>query len=120
MKHSDFVEKAVEDKIGRAMRFLFGDASAHVSVAKKGYEFNIEIAISGRGKVYFKASACAENLYAAIDEVQAKLERQFKRHRKKLKNHKRPELSRGGKLKILDEGLSMDFKPRWKRLKKAA
>ncbi len=120
MKHSNFVEKAVEDKIGHSMRFLFGQATAHVTVSRRGYEFNIEISVSGRGNVYFKASACAENLYAAIDLVQDKLEKQFIKNRKKLQNHKRPELSKKGRLEHLDASLSTDFRPRWKKMKKAA
>jgi putative sigma-54 modulation protein len=118
--HSDFVVQAVEEKIGHSMRYLFGHGSAQVTFGKKGHEFTIGIAIKGSGGVYYKASATCENLYAAIDLVQDKLEKQIKKHRKKLQNHKRHALSKEGRLDLLDEGLGTDYSNYWKGHRKAA
>jgi ribosomal subunit interface protein len=107
--HSDFIINAVQTKIGRTMQLLFDSSKAKVSVEKKGYEFSIGISINGRGGVCYKASAKAENLYAAIDKIQDKLERQIKKQRKKLQNHKRPALSKEGRFHLLDEELNTDF-----------
>ncbi len=113
--HSDFIVNAVQAKIGRPMQLLFGDSHAKVSVGKKGYEFSISIAIHGRGGICYKASAKAENLYGAIDLIQDKLEKQIKKQRKKRYNHKRPALSKEGRIQLLDEGLGMHFIPPSKR-----
>ena len=119
--HSDFVVQAVEDKIGHSMRYLFGKgAVAQVNFSKRGHQFSIGIALKGSGGIYYKASATCENLYAAIDLVQDKLEKQFQKHRKKVKNHKRFALSKEGRMDLLDEGLGTDFTHYWKGHRKAA
>lgn len=110
--HSDFVIHAVENKIGHSVRYLFGQSDIHVTFRRRGHEFTINVAIKGKGGVYYKASASHENLYAAIDDVQAKLEKQFLKKRKKIKNHKRYELSKEGRMEWLDEGLSLDISRR--------
>jgi len=107
--HSDFIINAVQTKIGRSMDLIFGSTNAKVTVEKKGYEFSIGISINGRGGICYKASAKSENLYAAIDLLQDKLEKQIKKQRKKLQNHKRPALSKAGRINLLDEGLGTDF-----------
>ena len=107
--HSEFIINAVQTKIGRSMQLIFGSSKAKVSVEKKGYEFSIGIIINGRHGVCYKASATGENLYAAIDLIQDKLEKQIKKQRKKLQNHKRPALSKEGRINLLDEELNTDF-----------
>ena len=118
--HSDFVVQAVEDKIGHSMRYLFGLGKAHVTFGKKGHNFKIGISIKGSGGVYYKGSATSESLYAAIDIVQNKLASQFKKHKKKLQNHKRYSLSKEGQMELLDEGLGIDYSCYWKGHRKAA
>jgi putative sigma-54 modulation protein len=108
--HSDFIINAVQTKIGRSIQHILGGEVVKVTVGKKGYEFSIGITINGRSGVYYKASAKAENLYAAIDLLQDKLEKQINKQRKKITNHKRPELSKEGRINLLDEGLSTDFR----------
>lgn len=118
--YSDFMVQAVEDKIGHSMRYLFVHGTVQVSFGKRGHEFSIGISIKGSGNRYYKASATCENLYAAIDLVQDKLEKQFRKHRKKVKNHKHYQLSKEGRMDLLDEGLSIDFSPYWRGHRKAA
>jgi putative sigma-54 modulation protein len=118
--YSDFVVQAVEDKISHSMRYLFGHGTVQVSFGKKGHEFTIGVSIKGSGGLYYKAEATCENLYAAIDLVQDKLEKQFIKHKKKLQNHKRFALSKEGRMDLLDEGLGTDFSHYWKGHRKAA
>lgn len=118
--HSDFLVHAVEEKIGHSMRYIFGYGVANVSFAKKGHEFVIEIAIRGNGGIYYKASACDENLYSAIDLVQDKLKKQFNKQKKKLQNHKRFALSKEGKMELLDSGLGIDYVPHPRGTRKVA
>lgn len=118
--YSDFMVQAVESKIGHSIRHHFGHGKIQVFFGKRGYEFTVGISIKGSGGHYYKASATCENLYAAIDLVQDKLEVQFTKHRKKLQNHKRYSLSKEGKMKLLDEGLGVDFSYYWKGWRKAA
>lgn len=108
--HSDFITNAVQTKIDRSIQHILGGEQAKVTVGKKGYEFTIAITVNGRGGIYYKASAKAENLYAAIDLLQDKLEKQINKQRKKVQNHKKPALSKEGRIQLLDEGLSTDFR----------
>jgi ribosomal subunit interface protein len=118
--HSDFVVQAVENKIGHSMRYLLNHGAVHVVFGKRGHRFSIEISIKGGSKAHFKASALSENLYAAIDIVQSKLEKQFSKNKRKVQNHKRYALSKEGKMELLDEGLSMDFSHYWRGHRRAA
>ena len=52
---------------------------------------------------YFKATCFNADVYAAVDAAAEKLERQFKKLRKLLKNHKRPELSKEGRLDQMND-----------------
>lgn len=118
--YSDFMVQAVESKIGHSMRYHFGQGLVQVSFGKQGFRFSISIAVKGAGRVHYKASATCDNLYAAIDLVQDKLEKQFIKQRKKIKNHKKYSLSKEGRLALLDEGLGLDYTHYWKGHKKAA
>lgn len=118
--YSEFVVQAVEDKIGHSMRYLFGQSDVHVTFGKKGHQFSITISLKGNGGIYYKASATCENLYAAIDLVQDKLEKQFLKQKKKIQNHKRYELSKEGQMDLLDDGLGIDFASRLRGGRKAA
>lgn len=107
--YSEFVVLAVENKVGHSMRYLFRSGTARVTFRKKGFLFSIGIRVQSENGQYYQASATHENLYAAIDRVQDKLEKQFLKYRKKIKSHKRPSLTKEGRLHLLDEGLGMDF-----------
>ncbi len=95
-------------------RFLLKDGQGSAHYSKNQHHFCVEITINTPHK-YFKASAESDDIYAAVDEVVAKLGRQLLKTKKAIKNHKRPELSRRGRLNQLNGQL--EFAP---RLKKAA
>jgi putative sigma-54 modulation protein len=116
---SEFVIKAAENKIGHSCRYLLKAANGHVFFGKKGHNFTVKVSIQAGGEGYFKAMAEDENLYAAIDIVCDKLERQFLRKKDKLQKHKKFEFSREGKLLLLNESLEANYALFDKRLKKA-
>jgi len=85
-----------------------------VYFSKSKGEFLAEVNVNSRQK-YFKASARSLDVYQAVDAVAERLLKQFLRMRKVHTNHKKFELSKGGKLR----GLNAQLEPKT-RLRKAA
>lgn len=103
-RHLDVSESLIEysnERISEISRFLLKDGHGSLHYSKSQHLFCVEVSINTHEK-YFKASAAQPNVYLAVDEVVAKLEKQFLKIRKAYKNHKRPELSREGRLKRLN------------------
>ncbi len=80
----------VEDKFERLERHFDNMTNVHVilEVVKERQKAEATIHVS-RGQVY--ADSEDENMYAAIDSLTDKLDRQIKKHKEKLKNHHRGE-----------------------------
>ena len=80
----------VEDKFERLERHFDNITNAHVilEIEKDRQKAEATVHIS-RGQVY--ADSEDENMYAAIDSLADKLDRQVKKHKEKLKDHHRGE-----------------------------
>ena len=80
----------VEEKFVRLERHFDNMTNAHVilEIEKDRQKAEATIHVSG-GQVY--ADSEDENMYAAIDSLADKLDRQIKKHKEKLKNHHRGE-----------------------------
>lgn len=88
MDSSDPVRSYVEEKIARVSKYIEEpiDAQAVLTVEKK-IRHNAEVTLVAKG-ITIKASAeVIDDMYAAIDAVVDKLERQLKRYKEKLKRH---------------------------------
>ena len=80
----------VEEKLERLERHCDNITNAHVilEIEKDRQKAEATINVS-RGRVY--ADSEDENMYAAIDSLVDKLDRQIKKHKEKLKDHHRGE-----------------------------
>ncbi len=80
----------VEEKFERLERHFDNITNAHVilEIEKDRQKAEATIHVS-RGQVY--ADSEDENMYAAIDSLADKLDRQIKKHKEKLKDHHRGE-----------------------------
>ncbi len=80
----------VEEKLERLERHFDNITNAHVilEIEKDRQKAEATINVS-RGQVY--ADSEDENMYAAIDSLADKLDRQIKKHKEKLKDHHRGE-----------------------------
>lgn len=80
----------VEEKFERLERHFDNITNAHVilEIEKDRQKAEATVHIS-RGQVY--ADSEDENMYAAIDSLADKLDRQIKKHKEKLKDHHRGE-----------------------------
>ncbi|WII73439.1 ribosome-associated translation inhibitor RaiA [Bdellovibrio sp. 22V] len=97
LDHSDSLVTYTEEKISEISKFLLRDGYGSVYFSKQKNEFCVEVSVNTREK-YFKATAFSPDVYGAVDAVAEKLEKQFLKISKQYKNHKRPELTKEGKL----------------------
>lgn len=88
MEASDPIRTYVEEKLARVKKYIEEpiDAQAVLSVAKK-IRHSAEVTIVAKG-ITIKGSEETNDMYAAIDNVVAKIERQLKRYKEKIKEHK--------------------------------
>lgn len=88
MEVSEPVKSYVEEKLARVKKYIEEpiDAQIALSVEKK-IRHHAEVTIVAKG-ITIKASEETSDMYAAIDLVVDKIERQLKRYKEKIKAHK--------------------------------
>ncbi len=88
MESSDAVRSYVEEKLARVKKYIEEpiDAQVVLSVQKK-INHRAEVTMVAKG-LTMKSVESREDMYAAIDLMVDKIERQLKRYKDKLKNHK--------------------------------
>jgi putative sigma-54 modulation protein len=88
MEASDALRTYLEEKIARVKKYIDEpiDAQAVLSVQKK-IRHCAEVTLVAKG-ITIKGSDETNDMYAAIDGMVDKLERQLKRYKEKIKNHK--------------------------------
>lgn len=80
------ITKRVEKKTARMSRYLLPDTEMQIRMTKEKNDMRrVEITVPMGGGVILRAEACAEdNLFMAIDEALARIERQIHKHRTRL------------------------------------
>lgn len=88
MEASDPLRAYAEDKLERVKKYIDEpiDAQVVMSVEKK-IRHRAEVALVAKG-ITIKGSEETNDMYAAVDAVVDKIERQLKRYKEKIKNHK--------------------------------
>ena len=88
MESSDPVRSYVEDKLSKVKKYIDEPVEAQVvlSVEKK-IRHKAEVTLVAKG-ITIKASEETADMYAAVDGVLDKIERQLKRYKDKIKQHK--------------------------------
>ncbi len=87
MEQSEALKAYAEEKLERVKKYIDGPVNAQVYFTVEKIRHIVEIVISAKG-VNSKASEATNDMYAAIDAVIDKIERQLKRYKEKLKAHK--------------------------------
>lgn len=114
MEQSDALKNYAEEKLERVAKYIDEPINAQVyfSVEKK-IRHIVEIVITAKG-INTKASEATNDMYAAIDAVIDKIERQLRRYKEKLKAHKPSNEERGQQIskKIYDaDSLEAETEP---------
>ncbi len=88
LKITDEMQEYAVEKVGKFDRFFSGIQQADVVMAVNGLNHDVEIAVLlGKGVRLF-GRAEAEDMYAAIDLAESKLEKQIRRFHARLKAHR--------------------------------
>ncbi|MEI6306591.1 MAG: ribosome-associated translation inhibitor RaiA, partial [Deltaproteobacteria bacterium] len=88
MEQSDALKAYAEEKLDRVAKYIDEPINAQVYfTVEKKIRHIVEIVITARG-ISTKASDATNDMYAAIDAVIDKIERQLKRYKEKIKAHK--------------------------------
>jgi putative sigma-54 modulation protein len=82
------IEDYIKSKISKVEKYFNDTAEAKAIISAKGKEQKVEVTIWS-GKYNVRAEEINEDLYAAIDLVLDKLERQLKKYKDKLQTNKR-------------------------------
>jgi ribosome hibernation promoting factor len=109
LDHSDALVNYTEEKMEEIGKFLLKEGYGNVYYSKIKNEFCVEVTVNTREK-YFKATSYNMDAYTAVDLVVEKLEKQFLKTRKIVQHHKKPELSREGKMDQLNSRLEFEAK----------
>lgn len=107
LDHSEALVGYTEEKMGEIGKFLLKEGYGNVYFSKIKNEFCVEVTVNTREK-YFKATSYNMDVYTAVDFVVEKLEKQFLKMRKIMQGHKKPELSREGKMEQLNSRLEFE------------
>jgi putative sigma-54 modulation protein len=88
MESSDAIRSYVEEKLARVKKYIDEpiDAQVVLSVQRKIYH-RAEVTMVAKG-LTMKSTEKKDDMYAAIDSMVDKIERQLKRYKEKLKRHK--------------------------------
>ena len=87
MEPSEKLKEYSHDKLARLEKYLDAVIDAEVVMTVEKFRHRAEVLIVSDG-LKIKAEEETEDMYAALDMVVDKLEKQIKRHREKLKAHK--------------------------------
>ncbi len=109
LDHSDSLINYTEEKMEEIGKFLLKEGYGNVYYSKTKNEFCVEATVNTREK-YFKATSYNLDAYTAVDMVVEKLEKQFIKTRKIKQDHKKPDLSREGKIEQLNSHLEFESK----------
>ena len=86
---TDSIKSYIEEKIGKLDKYFEkpGELTANVIVRVKGKDQIVEVTIPAK-KIILRGEESSEDLYASIDLVSDKLERQIKKNKAKMNNMK--------------------------------
>lgn len=88
MEQSDALKSYAEEKLERVVKYIDEPVTVQVFfTVEKKIRHIVEIVVGAKG-VTTKASEATNDMYAAIDAVIDKIERQLKRYKEKIKAHK--------------------------------
>ncbi len=87
MESSEALKNYVEEKLERVQKYIDEPVVAQVFLTVEKIRHIAEITITAKG-ITIKASEETNDMYAAVDAVLDKIERQLRRYKEKIKEHK--------------------------------
>jgi putative sigma-54 modulation protein len=87
MESSDALKTYAEDKLAKVQKYIDEPIVAQVFMTVEKIRHSAEITITAKG-ITIKASEETNDMYAALDAVVDKIERQLRRYKERIKEHK--------------------------------
>ena len=78
---------SVEEKIGKLEKYFTPDTEVHVTLSVEKERHKIEVTIPVKGSI-IRSEQVSNDMYVSIDLVEEVIERQLKKYKNKLTNHK--------------------------------
>lgn len=104
MEPSDAVRGYAEERLQKIRRYFADPIKIDAVFTLEHKQFTAEFDIVLRNGIQLHASETTENMYSSIDLALAKLERQVRRYKSKLKDHRpRADESMRAKVAVLEE-----------------
>jgi putative sigma-54 modulation protein len=98
MEQSDALKSYAEEKLDRVRKYIDEPIVAQVFMTVEKIRHCAEVTITAKG-ITIKASEETNDMYSAIDAVVDKIERQLRRYKERIKEHKPASDSRERQLK---------------------
>ncbi len=107
MEPSDAVRSYAEDRLQKIRRYFADPIKTSAVFTLEHKQFTAEFDIVLRNGLQLHASESTENMYSSIDLALAKLERQVRRYKSRLKEHRpRADESMRAKVAVIEESLA--------------
>ncbi len=113
MEQSDALKTYVEEKLDRVKKYIEDPITSQAYLTVEKIRHIAEITLTAKG-ITIKASEATSDMYASIDAVVDKIERQLRRYKERLKGHKPAAESRtreGRKTIVQAESLEQQLTP---------
>ncbi|MCE3009854.1 MAG: ribosome-associated translation inhibitor RaiA [Proteobacteria bacterium] len=107
---SEALKTYVEERFEKMGKHLLKESQWQIFYSLGKVNFEVEVLVRNPDS-HFKAKAQSPSVYAAVDLVAEKLDKQFMKRKEKLQHHKKFERSRGGQLERVNEKLEYDNTP---------
>src|SRR5215813_2371099 len=89
MDATDAIKEYAREKVERIKKYFPDPIHAHVVVScERGYQHLADVNIQLHNGLILQGSEVTEDMYSSIDLVMAKIERQCRRYKEKIRGHK--------------------------------
>lgn len=89
MEATDAIKEYAREKVERIKKYFPDPISAHVVFStERGYQHAVDVMIQLHNGIAIAGREVTEDMYSSIDLVMAKIERQVRRYKEKIRNHK--------------------------------
>ncbi len=92
MEASDALKEHAREKLDKIKKYFPDPIMAHVVLSmQRGYQHHADVSIQLHNGLVLKGTENTEDMYSSIDLVMAKIERQVRRYKEKIRGHKERE-----------------------------
>ncbi|MCA1829179.1 MAG: ribosome hibernation-promoting factor, HPF/YfiA family [Myxococcales bacterium] len=103
---TDALRNHVQDKLGKVVdKYLDKVTEAHVTLSLERYLHHADVNLHA-GHFHVRGKEKSEDMYASIDMAIDKIERQLKKHKERLKNHRPQHVHQHGPVRVRYEVFS--------------